>query len=142
MSTPSARRLVLAAFGLMLAGSALAQPAPGASAASADPATPSASASVDAPVTTLARVVSLRTEPASDMHLRLKLVPRMSYAMQTYKVTDRSQLDGLSEGSWVRFTSRRQGRVEMLDRIEPVPECRRMAVCGSTRTPPAPSVAG
>ncbi|MDB5817905.1 MAG: hypothetical protein JWQ11_1545 [Rhizobacter sp.] len=186
MSKTLARRLALVGLSVMLAGSALAQPASGASVDSAAsgsiapaasspdkaavpgtvmPPTPADTASTPTappamsapttspatspaaspatsptastkPVTTLARVVSLRAEPASDMNVRLKLMPRFPYAIQTFRVTDRSQLEGLSEGSWIRFTSKRMDGVNTVDTVEPVAECKRMAVCGMSRTTP------
>ncbi|MDP9900344.1 copper-binding protein [Variovorax ginsengisoli] len=115
------RTAATCAFALIAMASAQAQtanPAP-----SETPAT--------ATVFTRARVVSLHVEIDDKSYVRLKLLPRakIPFMTQTFRVKDRSLLDGVAEGAWVKFTSRHVDSENVLTEIHVVPECVRFQRC-------------
>jgi Cu/Ag efflux protein CusF len=84
-----------------------------------------------APVFTRARVMSFYQEPGGATYVRLKLLPKskMPFATQTFKVADRSLLDGIPEGAWVKFTSKRMDGENTVTAIHVVAECQRFQPC-------------
>ena len=83
------------------------------------------------PVFTRARLVSIHQERAGRVFVRLKLLPRakLPFTTQTFRVLDRAHLDGISEGSWVKFKARNIDGENTLTSIHVVEECRRFQSC-------------
>jgi Cu/Ag efflux protein CusF len=83
------------------------------------------------PVTTYARLTSFKEEPGGKLYVRLKLVPRakLPFTVQAFRVRDRTLLEGLAEGSWVRFTAKHIDGENTLTSIRVAPECKRFQEC-------------
>lgn len=114
--------LVLAGIGLVFTAGAAAQPA------QPDGAVPAEQA---AQVFTRARVRSFHEEPGGKTYVRLKLLPRakLPFTVQTFRVLDPSLLAGISEGAWVKFTSKRVNAENTVTAIHPATECVRFQPC-------------
>lgn len=82
-------------------------------------------------VFTRARVTSFHQEAGDKLYVRLKLLPRskIPFATQTFRVTDRSLVAGISEGAWVKFTSKRMDGENVVTSIHTTPECQRFQKC-------------
>ncbi|KRD13566.1 hypothetical protein ASE39_19515 [Acidovorax sp. Root267] len=82
-------------------------------------------------VFTRARLVSIHQERGGRVYVRLKLLPRakLPFTTQTFRVLDQAHLDGISEGSWVKFTTRSIDGENTLTSIHVVEECRRFQAC-------------
>lgn len=83
------------------------------------------------PVFTRARVASFLDAPEGKHYVRLKLLPRakLPFTTQTFRVTDRALLTGITEGAWVKFTARPIDGDNTVTAIHVVPECRRFEKC-------------
>jgi len=98
---------------------------------SAEPKVVEAAAEAAKPVTTYARLTSFKEEPDGKLYVRLKLVPRakLPFTVQAFRVRDRTLLEGIAEGSWVRFTAKHLDGENTLTSIRVAPECKRFQVC-------------
>jgi Cu/Ag efflux protein CusF len=83
------------------------------------------------PVTTYARFTSFKEEPDGKLYVRLKLIPRakLPFTVQAFRVRDRTLLEGIAEGSWVRFTAKHIDGENTLTSIRVTPECKRFQEC-------------
>ncbi|KLN55995.1 copper-binding protein [Variovorax paradoxus] len=103
----------------------------GVAAQSAEPRPAEADAEA-APVTTYARVASVKEEADGKLYVRLKLLPRakIPFTVQRFRVRDRTLLAGIAEGSWVRFTAKHIDGENTLTSIRATAECKRFQKCG------------
>lgn len=90
-----------------------------------------AQANEPTPVFTRARLTSSYEEPGGKLYVRLKLLPRskIPFATQTFRLTDRSLLADIPDGSWVKFTSKHIDGENTLMSIHTVADCKRFQSC-------------
>jgi len=83
------------------------------------------------PVMTRARLASSYEEPGGKLYVRLKLLPgsKIPFTTQTFRLSDRSLLTGIPEGSSVKFTAKQIDGENTLTSIHAVAECRRFQPC-------------
>ena len=82
-------------------------------------------------VPTRARITSSYEEPDGKFYVRLKLLPRskIPFMTQTFRLSDRSLVAGMPEGTWVKFTSRHVDGENVVTSIHAVAECKRFQPC-------------
>lgn len=68
---------------------------------------------------------------AGKTYVRLRLLPRskIPFTTQTFRVMDSLLLAGISEGAWVKFTSRNVDGENVLAALHAVPACVRFQPC-------------
>jgi Cu/Ag efflux protein CusF len=123
MPFPSPRHLSIAWLGLVLATAAIAQDA----ARRPDP--PAAEAQQQ-PVFTRARFVAAH-EDAGKPYVRLTLLPRakLPFSTQTFRLADRTLMEGIPDGSPVEFVARRIDGENTVVALRPMAECKRFQKC-------------
>jgi Cu/Ag efflux protein CusF len=84
-----------------------------------------------APVFTRARLVSVGPKIGDKLYVRLKLLPlaKLPFTTQTFRVMDGTQLAGVPEGSWVKFTARHMEGENTVTFIQMAEECKRFQPC-------------
>lgn len=84
-------------------------------------------------VYTRARLVSVLQEPAAEgkLYVRLQLIPnaKLPFTTQAFRVLDRSLIEGLPDGAWVRFTAQRVDGENTLTAIHLAEACKRFEPC-------------
>ena len=118
-------------FVLVIASSLAMATTMAAPAHSAEPKVVEGAAGAAKPVTTYARLTSFKEEPDGKLYVRLKLIPRakLPFTVQAFRVRDRTLLEGIAEGSWVRFTAKHVDGENTLTSIRVTPECKRFQEC-------------
>jgi Cu/Ag efflux protein CusF len=91
----------------------------------------SAQANEPAPVSTRARLTSSYEEPGGKFYVRLKLLPqsKLPFMTQTFRLSDRSLVAGMPEGTWVKFSARHVDGENVVTSIHAVAECKRFQPC-------------